>query len=138
MFPARQAAQIPAELQRPVAQRCTTSLSPDKPLYIRGLQLAVDTENGAVTVDDELRVEQRVSLGHALADAEVDGNTGAPAYFLEGTYVRVVGFDDDGFFGVFCEGGNLGQGRVAFDEILYLKAWLEKINAYYSMVVPVF
>jgi hypothetical protein len=49
-----------------------------------------------------------VAAGHALRDSEVNGDAGAAADFLEGAYVRVVGFDDDGFFGVLGEGADLG------------------------------
>jgi hypothetical protein len=49
-----------------------------------------------------------VAGGHALADSQIYSYAGAAAGFLQGADVRVVGGDDDGFGGVFGEGGDEG------------------------------
>lgn len=55
------------------------------------------TEDGAVAVDDDLRVEEGVALGHALRDPKIDGYPGSAAGVLDGRHVGVIGLDDDGF-----------------------------------------
>ena len=93
-------------------------MGPDHALDVGGLELAVHAEDGAVAVDGDLGVEERVAAWDSLRDAEVDGYAGAAAGFLDGSHVVAVGFDYDAFFGVFGEGGDLLEGRVTFDEVL--------------------
>jgi hypothetical protein len=78
----------------------------------------MDTQDGAVTVDDDLRVEQRVAVGNTLRDAEVDGDFGASARVLDGTDVLAIRFHDHALLGILGQGANLFQRRVALGPVL--------------------
>lgn len=95
------------------------ALGPNGALDVRGLQLAVDAEDGAVAVDVELGVEEGVAVRDTLGDAEGDGYGGGAAGGAEGGDFGRGGIDDEGLFGVLGEGGDLFEGWVAFDEVLW-------------------
>lgn len=119
VFPATQPAEIVACLGPPCAQRVAAALGPNGALDVRGLQLAVDAEDGAVAVDVELGVEEGVAVRDTLGDAEGDGYGGGAAGGAEGGDFGRGGIDDEGLFGVLGEGGDLFEGWVAFDEVLW-------------------
>jgi hypothetical protein len=101
MLPASKTTKIVAQGQGPVAQRAAVALGPDVALYISRLELAMDAQNGAVTVDNDLRVEQSMSVCDTFRDAEIDSNTGTAARILNRTNVLSVGFDYDALLSVF-------------------------------------
>lgn len=120
MFPAAQPAEIVARLGPPCAQRVAAALGPDGALDVRRLQLAVHAEEGAVAVDVELGVEERVAVGDALGDAEGDGDGGGEAGGKEAGDFGGGGVDHEGLFGVLGQGGDLFEGWVAFDKVLWI------------------
>ncbi|ROV99060.1 hypothetical protein VMCG_06632 [Cytospora schulzeri] len=67
------------------------TLTPDIPLRIRGLQLAVDAQDPPGVVDGDLRIKKGVPPVHALRHAEVDGDAGVTAGLLDGADGRVRG-----------------------------------------------
>ena len=119
MLPAAQAAEVVSGRGAEVAQREAAALRPDEALRVRGLQLAVDAQQGAVGVDGDLRVEQREAVWGTLGDAQVDGHAGGAAGGLD-AFDLVAVFDDDALFGVLGEGAGLFEGRVAFDKVLVM------------------
>lgn len=60
----------------------------------------MDAQNGAVTVDDDLRVEQSVSVRDTFRDAEIDSDTSTAARILNRTNVLSVGFNYDALLSV--------------------------------------
>lgn len=119
VFPATQPAEIVAGLGPPCAQRVAAALGPDGALDVRGLQLAVDAEDRAVAVDVKLGVEKRVAVRDPLGDAEGDGYRGGTAGGAEGGNFGRGGVDDQGLFSVLGKGGDLFEGWVAFDKVLW-------------------
>ena len=122
VFPAAQAAEIVARLGAPCAQRVAAALGPDGALDVRGLQLAVHAEEGAGAVDVQLRVEEGGAVGDALGDAEGNGDGRGAAGGDEGGEFGGGGLDDEGLFDVLGQCGDLVEGWVAFDEVLWVVA----------------
>lgn len=100
VFPAGEAAEVVACVCAPGAEGVAGALGPDGALDVRGLELAVDAEEGAGGVDVELGVEEGVAVLDALGDAEGDGDGGGAAGGEEGEEVGGGGGDDEGLFGV--------------------------------------
>lgn len=77
------------------------------------------TQDGAIAVDDDLRVEQRVAVSDALGDTQVDSDSGATTCVLDGTDIFAIGFHDYALFGILCQGPDLFQRRVALGPVLW-------------------
>jgi len=60
----------------------------------------MDAQDGAVAVNDDLRIEQSMSVCDAFRDAEIDSDTGTAARVLNGTNILSVGFDYDALLSV--------------------------------------
>tara|TARA_R110002003_G_scaffold388_14_gene19417 strand:+ start:24487 stop:24846 length:360 start_codon:yes stop_codon:yes gene_type:complete len=102
MLPAREATKVVAQRERPIAQSASVTLSPNKTLAVSWLKLAMDTQDSAIAIDDDLAVEERVAIRNSLGDAKIDGHSRAPTGVLDGTDIFAVGLDNNALLGILC------------------------------------
>lgn len=60
----------------------------------------MNAQNGAVTVDDDLRVEKSMAVCDTFRDAEIDGDTGTAARVLNCANILSVGLDYDALLSI--------------------------------------
>ena len=75
-------------------------------------------QEGACCIDVDLGVEERIASSNTLRDAERDGDGGGAAGSAERGEFGGVRIDNERLLGILGKGGDLFEGRVAFDEVL--------------------
>src|SRR6185437_14423579 len=96
-------------------KRVTASLSPHDSFHIGRLQLPVYAQPRTVNIDEDLRIEEGMSVSHPFANTQHNGNPCALCSALNRLDLRSVSFH--GSFTVGGEPCHLGERRKAFDEV---------------------
>src|ERR1700743_3961516 len=98
----------------------TASLGPDRALDIGRLQLSMRAEKSPVSVDEDLRIEDRVPALDPLRDTQDDGHFLPATECHDWPQFTAVPADGDALRDILCQHASLLQRGITFGEVLRL------------------